>query len=51
MVKSISALGNIWYSAWVDAGQPILSNINFGSIEVMVDSIEYQFNGLETHHE
>ena len=24
---SISTIGNLWYSAWVDAGQPILEGM------------------------
>ena len=27
MVKSVQALGNVWYTAWVDAGQPDLDLI------------------------
>ena len=26
MRSSILAIGNVWYSAWVDAGQPDMSN-------------------------
>ena len=28
MQDAILALGNIWYSAWIDAGQPDLSTID-----------------------
>lgn len=27
MRKSIHSIGSIWYSAWVDAGQPVLNNL------------------------
>ena len=27
MRKSITSIGNLWYSAWVDAGQPILDGM------------------------
>ena len=27
MRKSIISIGNLWYSAWVDAGQPILDGM------------------------
>ena len=50
MVKSISSLGNIWYSAWIDAGQPVLTDVAFGTIEVQVDSIDVRFDGTEVHH-
>lgn len=50
MTKAIKALGNVWYSAWIDAGQPILTEINFGSIQVEVDSIDIRFDGTEVHH-
>lgn len=50
MVKSISALGNVWYSAWIDAGQPILTDIDFGTIEIPVDSINVEFDFNEVHH-
>ncbi len=50
MIKSISALGNVWYSAWVDAGQPVLTDIDFGTIEIPTDSIRIEFDGTEVHH-
>lgn len=28
MRASVSAVGSYWYSAWVDAGQPLLNNLN-----------------------
>lgn len=50
MLKAISALGDVWYSAWIDAGQPILTDVAFGTIEVDLDSIRYQFDGSNIHH-
>ena len=49
MLKSISALGNVWYSAWIDAGQPTLTDIPFGSISIEPDSIQIEFNDANHH--
>ncbi len=49
MLKSISALGNIWYSAWIDAGQPRLTDIETYSIEVDTMNIEFNYQN-EIHH-
>ena len=50
MIKSIEAVGNIWYSAWVDAGQPVLTDIQFGTITVDVDSMELEYQDNKVHH-
>lgn len=49
MLKSITALGNIWYSAWIDAGQPKLSDVDPYTIEVDTMNIELNYQN-EIHH-
>ncbi len=49
MLKSISALGNIWYSAWIDAGQPKLSDAIPYFIEVDTLNINLEYND-DIHH-
>lgn len=44
MKKSIHAIGSLWYSAWVDAGQPDLSKLEKKSIEN--DSIDLTINKI-----
>lgn len=47
MVKTISALGDVWYSAWVDAGKPNLSDLPFESNKIKLDTFIYQLgNGV-----
>lgn len=50
MVKSIAAVGNIWYSAWVDAGQPDLQSEKLPSIEVVMDSVQLDYPINTGHH-
>lgn len=33
MTKAIHAIGSIWYTAWVNAGQPDLSKLNAGEVK------------------
>ena len=33
MRQSIYAIGSIWFSAWIDAGQPVLDSLNYKPIE------------------
>ena len=34
---SIIAIGNLWYSAWVDAGQPVLEGMQESEIPFTED--------------
>ena len=44
MKKSIHSVGSLWFSAWVDAGQPDLSKISTNSI--LDDSIKFDINNI-----
>lgn len=44
MKKSIHAIGSIWFTAWVDAGQPDLANTQF--LENKIDSIVLKINHI-----
>ena len=40
---SIIAIGNLWYSAWVDAGQPVLEGMQESEIPFTEDiKIDYK---------
>ena len=49
MMKAVSALGDIWYSAWIDAGQPILTDDVPYVIEVDTLNINQEYQN-EIHH-
>lgn len=44
MKKSIHAIGSLWYTAWIDAGQPDLSNSE--KLENNVDTIDLSINHI-----
>ena len=44
MKKSIHAIGSIWFTAWVDAGQPDLANTQI--LENKIDSIDLKINHI-----
>ena len=40
---SISTIGNLWYSAWVDAGQPILEGMQESDVPFLEEiKIDYK---------
>lgn len=43
MREAILAVGSIWYSAWIDAGQPILDPTQIRSIELAQDTMLLQY--------
>jgi len=56
MRKSIKAIGDCWYTAWVDAGQPVFGSgsISSGwevSDEKQADEVGVKGNGLKRNHE
>lgn len=48
MVKSIKAVGSIWYTAWVDAGQPDMTDIEYTARVRDTSYVEDYMN--TTHH-
>jgi len=50
MQASIQLTGNLWYTCWVDAGQPDLSTINFAPDPEPLDSITFD-QQPKNHHE
>tara|TARA_B100000767_G_C19353950_1_gene364954 strand:+ start:370 stop:549 length:180 start_codon:yes stop_codon:yes gene_type:complete len=40
---SISTIGNLWYSAWIDAGQPILEGMQESDVAFLEEiKIDYK---------
>ena len=43
MQDAILAIGSAWYTAWVDAGQPVLSNLGIES-DVLITEEDSKIN-------
>ncbi|POY38481.1 S1/P1 Nuclease [Solitalea longa] len=51
MQAAISSVGNFWYTAWVNAGQPDLNNWRLHESSEGLDSLQYSKTKLKTREE